>query len=349
MGKIIQWFCGYFCALLSGKQINRFMNLCSRNGIKMWAITYDLERSVRVHFRLRDFYHLRPFLRKTKTHLRIVRKKGFPFWCHRHPYFKWFPVLCMGLLIAFLYSRTLIWNINVDGNEAISEVEIIDYLATENIKAGMAGKKIDCSQLELKIREHYENIGWVSVYVDKTCLRVHIKESLYDIYDREEALSQENMRFDYVAEKDAKIISIVTRSGTALVTAGDEVKQGDTLVEGQFAVFDDAGMVKDTPSVKGDALIWAQTEYSFSYELNEMEIVALKIAGLYDENTIYSIGNQKLYQFISFFEENGVIILEKNVMIESKEKGYVFHGYIIGMEEIGIHRPVEEEIVNELE
>lgn len=347
--KLIQWFCGYICGVLTGKQLNRFLNLCSRNGIRLWAISCDLERCVRVHLRLRDVYHLRPLLKKTKTRLKVVGKRGFPFWCHRHPYFKWFPVFCVGVFVLFLYSRTYIWNITVSGNEALSQTEIIEFLETENITTGISGKEIDCNQIELILREHYANLGWVSVYVDKTNLCIQIKESLYDIYDREDALINEKRRFDYVADKDATILSIVTRSGTALVQSGMDVKKGQVLIAGTYDVFDDSGLVKEVQSVKGDGLIYGRTEYIIPFSLNEMEIVSLKISGLYDEETISSIANQKLHQIISFFDENNIYIMEKNVMIEDREKEYVFYAHLVCIEEIGKHVLVEEEIFNEPE
>jgi similar to stage IV sporulation protein len=349
MKRLIQWFCGYISVVLSGKQVNRFLNLCSRNGIRIWHMSYDLERRIKVHVRLRDFYDLKPFLRKTKTRLRIVKKRGFPFWCHRHPYFKWFPVFLCVVFVSFLYSRTYIWNISIEGNEVISEAELLDYLETENIKTGIRGKEIDCSQVELKIRKQYERIGWVSVFVDQTKLHIKVRESLYDTYDREEALNNDHRRFDLVADRDGKIISIVTRSGTTLVKVGDEIKEGQTLVKGTYEVLDDAGVVKSVQPVYGDAQIIGETRYKIELPLTEMEILGLKIAGSSKGNAIYGIANQKMNQIISFFEENGVIIIEKNVMIERKEKKVTIYVYVTGHSLMGIHVPVEEMKVHESE
>ena len=349
MKRLILWFCGYISVILSGKQVNRFLNLCSRNGIRIWHMTYDLERRIKVHVRLRDFYDLKPYLRKTKTHLKIVKKKGFPFWCHRHPYFKWFPVFLSVVFVCFLYSRTFIWNISIEGNEVISEGELLEYLESENIKAGIRGKEIDCSQIERKIREKYERIGWVSVFVDRTKLYVKVRESLYDSYKREDVLDNDNRRFDLVADRDGKIISIVTRSGTTLVKVGDEVIKGQTLIRGTYEVLDDAGVVKSVQPVYGDAQIIGETRYLFTFPVTEMEIVGLRIAGLYEGNTINCIANQKKNQIISFFEENGVIIIEKDVMIERKEKSVTIKVYVTGQSLMGLHVPVEETRLNESE
>jgi similar to stage IV sporulation protein len=197
------------------------------------------------------------------------------------------PVVCSILFACFLYSQTYIWNISIEGNRVISEGELLDYLESVDIKAGIRGKEIDCSQVELKIREKYDDIGWVSVYVDQTKLCINVRESLYDTYDKEDALSDKNKRYDLVADRDGTIISIVTRKGTSLVKPQDEVKKGQPLVEGTYKVLDDAGVVKSIQSVYGDALIFAETEYIIPLPMTEIEIMSLKIADLYNENTIY--------------------------------------------------------------
>ena len=55
-----------------------------------------------------------------------------------------------------------------------------------------------------------------------------------------------------------------------------------------------------------------------------------------------AFANQKLYQFVEKLEENGVIILDKNVMIDKKKKNIVFMGIVNAREQIGINIPMEE-------
>ena len=61
-----QWFTGYICILLRGTQLNRFINLCSKNGIQLWRIKY-LDRNMQVHIKLKDFYYLKPYINISKS------------------------------------------------------------------------------------------------------------------------------------------------------------------------------------------------------------------------------------------------------------------------------------------
>ena len=58
MRHLWQWICGYICVCIKGRQVNRFLNLCSRNGIHLWRINYDIEHVLRDNIRLKDFYEL---------------------------------------------------------------------------------------------------------------------------------------------------------------------------------------------------------------------------------------------------------------------------------------------------
>ena len=342
-----QWFRGYLQVCLRGRQVNRFLNLCSRNGIPLWRISYDFERMVRAHIRLQDFYLLKPYLKKTKTHLHILNKKGFPFWCYRHPRLKWMLVCLCFCIGVFFYSRLYIWDVQISGNVRIPTYELQQYLEENDISTGKKCSNVDCSNVEYLLRREFSQLGWVSVYFDNTSLCIEIKESLYDKFEN---YPVENGRaYHLTANKDAIIDSIVTQAGTPVVTAGMQVKKGDILVLGQCEIFDDIGEIKEILKVQAKAVVYGDVTYTFLSKLNEMEILGAKIAGVYSDKLLEVYANQELYEFIEKLEENGVIILDKNVMIDKKENNIVFMGFINAREQIGINIPVEEVWENESE
>lgn len=347
MRHLWQWFHGYLLVCLHGRQINRFLNVCSKNGISLWKITYDLERKVRVHIRLKDFYVLKPYLKKTKTHLKILRKKGFPFWCYNHPRLKWMLVVFAICVLLMIYSRTYIWNIQIYGNEKIATAELKRYLEANDVLVGKRGSEIDCNKVEYLLRQEFQELGWVSVHRDKTTLCIDIKESLYGQFDNYPL--EDDKGYHLIANKDAHIESIVTLSGTPVVIAGEDVKKGDILVRGECEIFDDIGEIKEVLHVQAQAVVCADVSYPFFSQLNEMEILSIKMAGIDIDTALNGVANLKLHQFLRKLEENGVIILDKNVMIDKKAKNIVFLGLVEAREQIGINIPVEETRKNESE
>ena len=347
MRHIWQWLCGYICVCIKGRQVNRFLNLCSRNSIHLWRITYDIEQTLRANLRLRDFYELKPYLKKTKTKLRIISKKGFPFWCHRHPRMKWFLCVCVCIIVVGLYSTNFVWNIEVKGNSKISTQQIMNCIFENEVNIGQKKKAIDCTGLEIKLRETFHQLGWVSVYIEHSRLCIEVKESLYDAVDYLDL--EFGRQYNLIANKDAKIHSIVTRAGKAVVKTGDQVKKGDVLVLGQNEIYDDSGTIKETLLFNAQAQIWADVIYEVEIPITEIEIVSMKIAKKYNEDKLLSVGYRKLRPWLEKLHSQEVIISDINGMLVYKEKSICFHAKIYAREQIGINIPVEEVLENEFE
>lgn len=340
MRHFLLWLCGYVQIRLNGKQINRFLNLCSRNGISLWRISYDAGRMVHAYVKLHDFYKLKTYLRKSKTHLKVIHKRGFPFWCHRHPRLKWFFVIVVCIFCLGLYSYTYIWTIKISGNSIISSQDILRCLETADITTGKKRNDIDCTDVEYLLRDNFHQLGWVTVYMDHTNLCIDIKESIYDDFD--DYPIEDGKRYDLVSNRDAVIYSIVTRSGTPVVHENMTIRKGDVLVLGECEIYDDIGEIKEIMYVCADALIYGDVTYHLLYPVTEIEIAALKLAGVYSNKSLTFFANEKMDHILEKLKENGVIILDKNVMIDKKEKCVVLLTEIKTREQIGINIPVEE-------
>ena len=153
----------------------------------------------------------------------------------------------------------------------------------------------------------------------------------------------------FISNKNATIYSIVTRAGTAIVKKGDLVNKGDILVLGQNEIMDDNGEVKEILYFTADAQIWGDVIYEYIFPISEIEIVSLKIADVYDDNSLLSIGYRKLEHMLTELEMKDVIILDACGEIIKEENRIYFHAKIQAREQIGINIPVEEVRENEFE
>lgn len=342
-----RWLCGYICICIKGRQVNRFLNLCSRNGIHLWRIYYHMNQEIHANIHFRDLYDLKPYLRKTKTKIRIISRKGFPFWCYRHPRLKFVLCIVICILCIGIYSTNYVWDIRINGNQKITTQAIIDYLGDSNIIAGLKKGSIDCSSIEIMLREHFQQIGWVSVYLENTHLCIEIKESLYDVLEDSEI--EPGKQYDLIANKDAIIYSIVTRHGQAVVIKNQFVRKGQLLILGKNEIYDDAGNVKEILHFQADALIYGDVIYEYKLPLTELEILSLKIANVFCEETLLQLGYHKIDFLIDKLESNGVEILDKKVTIQQNEHNICFWVKLYARERIGVNKPVEEVFKHEFE
>lgn len=153
---------------------------------------------------------------------------------------------------VIIVSGTICLEIDWSGNRRYTESELNHYLQTLQIEEGIPKKRISCARLEEELRESFEDITWVSVRLHGTRLFIRLRES--EVPVRQEVESGEAC--DLAAASDARITSVVVRSGIPLVQAGDTVEKGQLLVSGTVPITDDGGEEISSYRVRADADIY---------------------------------------------------------------------------------------------
>lgn len=266
MTALLRYLSGYVCVELTGYATERFLNLCTNHDINLWNMDHK-EDTYTFCMSLEDFWKIRPMVRKTRTKIRVTKRCGLPFFLYRYRKRKMFLLgllLCVGIVYAF---SCYVWNIEICGNSTLSDDTVYRYLESEKIRVGTAKGKVDCEKLEAKIRQHFSNVIWTSVRLEGTKLTVDVKENLTTQEPEEKQETETEEAQDLVADKDAVILSIVTRNGTPKVKAGDKVKKGKALVLGRIDIYNDAKEIAGYRYCKADADIIAQTSYPYRYEV----------------------------------------------------------------------------------
>lgn len=268
---ILQYLSGYLVIRIEGYSPERFLNLCSHHGIYLWSLrpcghAYEMRISVK------GFRRLKPIIRKTGTKIIIKERRGFPFFLHKYRKRKIFFGGIFFCIITLYILSMFVWNIHIEGNQRRTDEVILEFLETQGITHGMLRTSVDCSRIVKDIRKEYNDIIWVSAYMEGTRLMIQVKENQDTIAEKEKLTPP----VDIIADKDGIIQSIITRKGVPLVHEGDEVKKGDVLVSGTVEVLNDAQEIVDYQYHEADADIQAQTVLSYedsisvTYEVKKM-------------------------------------------------------------------------------
>lgn len=253
MIKIIHFFVGCLVFEIEGQNMERFLNLCAKHQIVLWNL-HPKHGGYRFFIRKSRNDELRSLAQKTGVQIRLVQKTGFPFlWEKKKGGKIFFATSLLGITLFFILSR-FIWEITVDGNEIYSKEEILKYVTTNFYHTGMPIRKVNCNLLEEHLREDYDEIAWVSCSIQGTRLHIEIKETL----DRK---TKQNSKqpCDIIANKSGKITEFSVRSGTPLVSAGDYIKKGTTLISGLIYYYSDDYQVTETDKIKADGDIVMRT------------------------------------------------------------------------------------------
>jgi similar to stage IV sporulation protein len=396
---------GYLTLRVRGYGVERFFHLCTNRGIRLWNLSSCGDGTFRCCIEMRDFGKLPPICRKTKTWVRIEKRHGLPVRCRKYRSRLLFFLAFFAMLGGVCRCSDYLWNIEITGNSYLSDETLTRFLKEQGIVPGMKHAEIDTDALVLALRQSYAQVIWSSAYVEGTSLVICIREQL-----RAEQSGQgadESGASDLVASKNARIASIITRTGTPCVVAGDEVLAGDVLVSAESDILDDNGEVMYALYQQADADVYGYVDYYFSESLPVRSLAAidsgdssrsvfLQLGGVtltfphnkpqYEEyysisqtkqlrllgslylpvcwgtteyvrretayallaaETAKNIAKEDFLYFISELEENGVSIIDKNVMIEEVGDFFEVSGHVLALEPVAETSPTEIPPVSE--
>lgn len=295
MLKLFYFFRGYLWIRVSGDGASRFINLCGIRHMMLWDIRKDGE-SYTMCISLKSFFEMKDIVRKTSTRVVVLKRIGLPFLMSGVKKRWFFPAFLVIVTVLFLLSQLLLWNIHIEGNVSISREEIVAFLEEYEVKKGVLIKNVDTDLLEKEMRGRFPSITWISVYLEGNSLTMNIKENDKPIPEEsteqekihKEGFLEEEKGMDICANKAGKVVSIVTRTGTPAVQAGDEVQVGDVLIRGVVEIFDNEGNVRERVNVHADGDIMLECSIRTGFEVPLIKIVETET------------GNSKKYTFCRY-------------------------------------------------
>lgn len=262
--RFLHHFCtGYLLVRLSGLSPERFFNLCSAAGLEIWDIVFD-KGTYQFHIGIGDFYSCRPFVKKAKVRLKILKKFGLPFFLYKNKRRKWWGIGVVSFFACLYLLSLFVWDIEYQGNLTYTDDMLGHYLESLDIRRGIRKRNVSCEDLEASLRNQFNGITWVSARVSGTRLYIHIKENEVPL----EIPVKDESPCDLIAAYDGVITSLIVRSGIALVRPGDTVEKGQILVSGRVPITNDSGEATAERQVHSDADITARIVRTETRELS---------------------------------------------------------------------------------
>jgi len=249
---------GYIIIEVTGFSVERFINLLMHKGIFIW----DLKRSqkgVTMKVSVKGFKLLRPCQRKTRCKIKIIKKCGLPFTLHKYRKRKFLFGGIFFLIAALYILSSFVWLIDVEGNDRVSQFEIIEASRKHGLDIGNVKFFIDRKEIEKRLMDTFSDLSWVNIEIRGTKALISVAEALdsKDIVDK-------SVPCNVVATNDGIITNIVTISGTPIVRQGNVVREGDILVKSEVVVLEgEMGLL--TEHVHADAEVRARVYYEVNF------------------------------------------------------------------------------------
>lgn len=269
----------------------RILNLCSARGLAFWDLAWESETAFTCRLSRRDCGRLRRALKGLDCSMTVVRGEGVPFFLGR---FRHRQVLLVGLTACALWVTVgsfFIWDFTVEGNETVTEEEILRALEKNGVGLGTLGLGLDTEDLRNHVLLEIPELCWLTVNVSGCRATVQVRERV-----PAPELVSKRQPSNVVARRAGLVLKVQALDGAACVLPGTSVTQGQILISG----------VEDTETfgarvLTGMGTVEARTWYTLTADL-PLTAPVKRYTG--EEKTFYSlvIGTKR----IKFFSNSGM-------------------------------------------
>lgn len=205
----------------------RVLNLCAEYGIVFWNLDWESPVAFTFTMTRRDWKRLRRLSKRIDCDMSAVGWKGTPFFLGRVRYRYGLWITFGACLLALFWSSFFIWDFEIEGNENISQQEILRALEKNGIGFGTYGFSVDSSELRNYMLLEIPELSYIAVNVKGCRAYVQVRERVAapEIIDKKKPGNT-------IAKKDALVTAVQPWDGEKQVLPGATVKEGQLLISG---------------------------------------------------------------------------------------------------------------------
>ena len=205
----------------------RVLNLCGARNLAFWDLAWESPTAFSCRLSRRDWHALRRAVGQLDCALTLERGEGVPYFLRR---FRKRYALLAGLLLCALWLSVgsfFIWDFTVEGNETVSDEEILRALQTYGVDIGTFGFSLDAEDLRNHILLDIPELSWLTVNVSGSRAYVQVRERVFapEIVD-------ERTPTNVVARRAGLVQRVRVMEGVPCVLEGTAVEEGQLLISG---------------------------------------------------------------------------------------------------------------------
>jgi len=324
MERLVNLLRGSVRVKIEGARGERFLNVCSREGIEFWQLERVSEAELRVSVHASKTARVLECARRAGFEAEVLKRSGAPFAAKR---IKGRWVMAFGLLFCWALvwvSSLFVWEIEVYGSENVSSAEIKAAVEKAGVRFGTFGPSISQEDVRSIALLELPQLAWLTVNFNGSRAEIIVRERV----EKPEML-EDSKPADIVAAKSGIITEQYVCRGQELFKAGDTVLAGEKLVSG-VQTNRQGGQYR----VHAVAQVYARTWYELSaripavyyqkrYTGENIEYININFMG--NRTNLYFTGRNPergydiIYQNRSFRLSKGLVLpaaLEKTVCRE---------------------------------
>ncbi|MFZ7945443.1 sporulation protein YqfD [Neobacillus sp. 19] len=257
----IEFFYGRVTVKVSGKGLERFINVLTRNGLHVWQVKRHGTETITFKMRVQDALKIRHFARKADCKLSFLGRSGAPFLFRRLLKNSGFMLGAAAFLFIIFFLSNVIWGIEIKGAKPATEYQIRKELDKMGIKIGKVQFLVDNVEgIQRHLTDRIGALTWVGVELKGTTYHLQVVEK--NEPKKPEQLSPQNL----IAKKKAIIVQMFVETGQKVVDIHDHVEKGQLLVSGLFGNDENPELTAATGEVWGET--WYKSDVQLPLETN---------------------------------------------------------------------------------
>ena len=286
MQKVLNFFAGNIRLTIECAYPERFMNLCAAEAIGFWDLVRVDEVTIEVTMTLRAYKKLKPLLNRVQAEVQKEKKQGVPtfLWRLRKRY-----ALIAGLVIALTTTWIMslyIWDIRVEGNQAVPQTVILSVLDELGVGIGSFAPSVEPPVIRNQALLQLEDVEWLTININGSRATVIVRERVHPP-DR----IPEDIPTAVYATQGGIIDRMVISQGTPLVELGDTVEMGQDLITGRVD-----SLARGTYFGRAEGRIYARTWYTLSMSM-PLELYEKVYTGEVSTKSIIFFGENRINIF----------------------------------------------------
>ena len=217
---------GYVEISLWGTNPERVLNMALSRGISIWDIHLTEDKHYQLKVSLGGYKALRLLVRSSSCKVKIIRKKGLPFFLMRAKKRK---VLVLGTFffcLALYVLSSFVWFVEVKGNELVSTEIILAKAEEHGLRKGVYLASVEKNKIAERLLIELTQLSWVGIEAQGTKIVIEVAEKTFRSTD------EENMPGNLIAREDGIIEELLVLKGNPQIQEGNQVRKGQVLILG---------------------------------------------------------------------------------------------------------------------
>lgn len=224
--RLLRLIVGYvdFCG--EGGFPERFVNLCSMSGVPLWNLQ-RIGSKTYACTTVEGYLKIRQCAARSGMRVRIERKHGIPFFLHK--YRRRSGLLCglMFFLCVLAILSSMIWTIDISGNNRVTDEQLREVLYDAGLKIGMIGSKIDAPHIRFYALSNLPDVTYITINRFGSSVQVEVTERI-----EQPDVPADSTPCDVVSAYDGQVAVLEAYEGTKLHEVGEAVRAGEVLAGG---------------------------------------------------------------------------------------------------------------------